>query len=799
MPTVISKYLKENAANVVINKEAVGKAIILSSVFLYGCKLTYPYIKNICYGKDLPITNNKRTGKYSNDDNNNNRKPYRKQNGVVNKSIGVCSSDSDDDKTLAERLATNNNKSTAVNCNLSPAQQNGTAVLIPEEEEEAKQSTTNNDNGNRRVLNLSASSGCEAGFNKEFAVRLIRLLRLMVPGVWCKEFGLLLMHTVALISRTFISIYVANMEGRMVKHIVRRDINNFAVMLLKWLAVAVPATFVNSLIRYLESKLALAFRCRLVNHAYGLYFKDQTYYRVSNMDGRIENADHRLTEDVTAFASSVAHLYSHVTKPLFDCALITFALARSSKKMGAAMLPGPLLATVVIIMTGQILRIVSPKFGAMVAVEAERKAYLRHIHTRIITNAEEIAFYGGHKVELSYLQKAFKSLVAQKNYIFLQKLWYVVLEQFLMKYVWSGTGMVMVSLPIITGLYGAGLEGISDDKGVSERTQYFTTARNLLLSGGDAVERLMSSYKEIVELAGYTYRVGTMFDVFEDVSKGKCKRTIVCSAYRQNSSGPITYKDGQLVVNGTIKASTDGSIRLENVPIVTPNGDIVVPSLNLTISPGNHILITGPNGCGKSSLFRVISGLWPVYHGTLVKPRKCSMFYIPQRPYMSLGNLREQVIYPDTLFDMKRKSINDDYLEKCLETVHLSYLITREGGWSATADWKDILSGGEKQRMAIARLFYHKPAFALLDECTSAVSMDVESGMYQAAKDQGITLLTISHRPSLWKFHSQLLQFDGEGGWTLTSLKQQNETNSNDCEVKPNFAKTVTTSEVIAA
>lgn len=151
-------------------------------------------------------------------------------------------------------MATNNNKSTAVNCNLSPAQQNGTAVLIPEEE------ATNNDNGNRRVLNLSASSGCEAGFNKEFAVRLIRLLRLMVPGVWCKEFGLLLMHTVALISRTFISIYVANMEGRMVKHIVRRDINNFAVMLLKWLAVAVPATFVNSLIRYLESKLALAFR-----------------------------------------------------------------------------------------------------------------------------------------------------------------------------------------------------------------------------------------------------------------------------------------------------------------------------------------------------------------------------------------------------------------------------------------------------------------------------------------------------------------------------------------------------------
>lgn len=86
--------------------------------------------------------------------------------------------------------------------------------------------------------------------------------------------------------------------------------------------------------------IVLCCRSRLVNHAYKLYFQDETYYRVSNIDDRIENADHRLTEDITAFATSVAHLYSHITKPLFDCALVGYALAKSSKEMGAAVIPG---------------------------------------------------------------------------------------------------------------------------------------------------------------------------------------------------------------------------------------------------------------------------------------------------------------------------------------------------------------------------------------------------------------------------------------------------------------------------
>ncbi|XP_066997046.2 ATP-binding cassette sub-family D member 2 isoform X2 [Anabrus simplex] len=434
----------------------------------------------------------------------------------------------------------------------------------------------------------------------------------------------------------------------------------------------------------------------------------------------------------------------------------------------------PLLATVVIMLTGQILKAVSPKFGSLVAEEANRKGYLRYIHSRIITNAEEIAFYGGEKVELSHLQKAFASLAGQMNIIFSQRLWYVMLEQFLMKYVWSGTGMIMVSLPILA-TDGKNFQDGSPDGGVSERTQYFTTARNLLLSGADAVERLMSSYKEIVELAGYTSRVGDMLDVFEDVSKGKYCRTMVTvseskMAKNDASSFKIEFRDGQPIPKGVVHETTDGTLSLVDVPIVTPNCDVVCPNLNLSVSPGMHLLITGPNGCGKSSLFRILSGLWPVYGGTLHKPPNCNMFYIPQRPYMPLGSLADQVTYPDTQEDMRQRGRSLSDLQRCLQLVHLEYIVEREGGWHVVLDWKDVLSGGEKQRMAMARLFYHKPKFALLDECTSAVSIDVESEIYQAVKDAGIVLLTITHRPSLWKFHTHVLQFDGEGGWKLESL-----------------------------
>lgn len=206
-------------------------------------------------------------------------------------------------------------------------------------------------------------------------------------------------------------------------------------------------------------------------------------------------------------------------------------------------------------------------------------------------------------------------------------------------------------------------------------------------------------------------------------------------------------------------------------PIVSPNGDVLVKALSFTLKQGDHLLVVGPNGCGKSSLFRILGGLWPAYGGTVHKPPFSDIFYIPQRPYLSRGSLRQQIIYPDSLRAMRARGVTDAHLLDILRSLSLEHLVSLyDEGWDAEAEWRDVLSGGLQQRVAMARLFYHKPRYAILDECTSSVTLETEKAMYEGAKALDISLMTVSHRRSLWKYHGWILQFDGQGNYVFTRL-----------------------------
>jgi ATP-binding cassette, subfamily D (ALD), peroxisomal long-chain fatty acid import protein len=300
-----------------------------------------------------------------------------------------------------------------------------------------------------------------------------------------------------------------------------------------------------------------------------------------------------------------------------------------------------------------------------------------------------------------------------------------------------------------------------------------------MLSLADAGGRLLFSYKDLAELAGYTSRVYALLSTLHRVN---------ANAYFPPKGQNIPVEYSLADVRGTVQEGYPG-IRLEGVPIVAPAGQIhatgeqLIDEIDMIIHQGEHTIISGPNGVGKSGVARVVAGLWPVFRGLVSKPKRSDIFYIPQRPYLSMGTLRDQIIYPDSHADMVGKEITDEDLERILEIVKLEYIPAREGGWETRKEWKDVFSGGEKQRVGMARMFYHRPGYAILDEATSAVSQDVEALMYEKAKAAGISmfcsfetdiaLVTISHRPTLLKYHQNQLRL-GTGeegyGWELHQL-----------------------------
>jgi ATP-binding cassette subfamily D (ALD) protein 3 len=287
-------------------------------------------------------------------------------------------------------------------------------------------------------------------------------------------------------------------------------------------------------------------------------------------------------------------------------------------------------------------------------------------------------------------------------------------------------------------------------------TRDYIRNSSMLMNLTKAIGRIVVSYKDFQQLAGFTTLVSEMMDVMDDLSKGQISRTMVEGCPYDNST------------RGTYELCD--FIRFEEVPIVTPNGDVLVEKLNFEIKTGMHTFIQGPNGCGKSSLFRILGELWPLFGGKLYKPPMNQLFYIPQRPYLPTGSLRDQIIYPHSPELMAARGTSDADLQKLLEVVNLPDLASNRGGFNQVEEWNDTLSGGQKQRVAMCRLLYHQPKFAILDECTSAVSSEAEGAIYQHFKDCGITLITVSHRESLMKYHEYVLKLDGERGWDFAKI-----------------------------
>ncbi|KAH8421347.1 hypothetical protein KR009_002422 [Drosophila setifemur] len=600
----------------------------------------------------------------------------------------------------------------------------------------------------------------KAHVNSVFFKQLRKLLPILIPSFWSVETGLLFLVAAALIGRSVSDIWMIQNATVVESTIIHMNRDKFKTALLKYLTALPAISVVTNVLKWSLGELKLRFRTNLTHHLYSQYLNGYTYYKMSNLDNRIANADQLLTTDIDKFCESATDLYSNISKPVLDIFIYVYRL---TVNLGGKT---PSILMLYLLFAGIFLTRLRRPTGRLTVEEQKLEGEFRYVNSRLITNSEEVAFYQGNVREKLTLLASYSKLRAHLRKFLEFRVSMGIIDNIIGKYFASIVGFYAVSIPFFSENHPL----LSGEQSGQRLQAYYTYGR-MLVKLAEAIGRLVLAGREMSRLAGFTARMTELIKVLSDLNKGTYERTMV-NGNNITQSGAAGSSFGP---NKGAMCFEDNIIRFEQVPLVTPNGDVLLKELTFEVKSGTNVLVCGPNGCGKSSLFRILGELWPTWGGKVTKPSRGKLFYIPQRPYMTLGTLRDQIIYPHTREDMRRVGQSDEDLMHYLDIVQLTYLEQRENGLDAIEDWIDVLSGGEKQRVAMARLFYHRPQFAILDECTSAVSVDVEGKMYSYCREVGITLFTVSHRKSLWAHHDYYLQFDGRGSYEFETIDQDKE------------------------
>ncbi|KAI5963727.1 PXA2 [Candida pseudojiufengensis] len=560
-----------------------------------------------------------------------------------------------------------------------------------------------------------------------------RLIKSIVPHWYDKTIIYLLSHIILLVIRALLTIQVATLDGQLVGALVSKRLKVFSKYLLIWLLIGIPASLTNALLSWTKSNLSKSIRENLNSSIMKNYLPanlDANYYSLIHLnDNKIKDPNQRITTDVTRLAQALSALPGQLLKPTLDLVLCARKLSQSGVGNGEGTLALGILAH----FSTMIIRFFSPPFAKLASERANLEGQLRSAHSKIVSNNEEIAFLKGHYRELDYIDYCYYTLERFSKGEYWKKAIHEIAQTFIVKYFWGAAGLVLCSAPIFINKY------IGEDPN-NDTASNFITNRSLLLSASDSLDRLIFARRYLLQIVGHSNRVAQLEDSLYEVQENKKK------------------------ITSNVKYNND-EICFKNVKLLTPANVTLIESLNFEIKKGDHLLISGPNGSGKSSLFRMLGGLWPVKEGTITIPTSENMFYLPQRAYLVTdSSLKEQIIYPHSLQQQKK---SDEELNEILKVLKLQDFIPQ---LNEIKNWNEELSTGAQQRLAMARLYYHEPKFAVLDECTSAVSPDMEQFMYQYAQNLGITLLSVCHRPALWHFHKYLLKFDGKGGYFFGKL-----------------------------
>ncbi|CAJ1384682.1 unnamed protein product [Effrenium voratum] len=402
-----------------------------------------------------------------------------------------------------------------------------------------------------------------------------------------------------------------------------------------------------------------------------------------------------------------------------------------------------------------------PPFGELAATEQKLEGNFRGKHSELITNCEQIAFLGGERPEKDVLNKSFAQLISHCRRTITASFNSEVLRQYLNKYFCTVIGLVLIARPL--RMRSKDLPKLQHD----QIAQYFTSTWRNMEAMATAIQDLFELTNRIGRLSGFASRVRQLMHGLE-VRPPVLQEEIEVA--KQGSHPPV-FNSGE-------------NLKFDHVSIYRPDGTLLVKDLNFTVERGQRVLVTGGNGCGKSSLFRVIRKLWPLVEGTITMPPDKEIYFLTQVNFVPQGSLRDLVIYPASHAEMLASGRSDEDVRTCLRWAHVSPTVIQDGraqlefndqgvvvrpALDDVRDWQKDLSPGQKQRLAFARLFYHKPSFVVLDECTNGISPDVEHDLYDRCTRLNLAVFSISHKIELKLFHDRELHYVGDlqGSWTM--------------------------------